>query len=377
MSGDEKRDEVPGEAIDAPLSGDRLLSAIIENIPNMVFVKDAEALAFTHFNRAGEELLGTKRETLLGKTDLDLFSPEDAAHFQAKDRETLANKVLVDIPEEPLETASGRRWLHTKKVPIVDADGRPRYLLGISEDITERKAAEAALREAKAKAESANAELEAFAYAVAHDLRTPLRAIDGFSQALLDDYAETLDANGQRHLDNVRRAAQKMARLIDALLVLAKLTRREPRFVSVDLSELAQKEIERLRASDPGRSVDVSIAHDLVVDGDPKLVGTALEQLLDNAWKFTRTTARARIEVGSAETARGVAIFVRDNGVGFDPQYADKLFTAFQRLHDTDAFEGMGVGLAMVARAIRRHGGSVWAESSPSAGATFWFTLRG
>jgi PAS domain S-box-containing protein len=353
-----------------------LLEAIVENIPNMIFVKEAERLSFALFNRAGEELLGTPRSALLGKNDFDLFPEEDAKFFQEKDRQTLANKVLVDIPEERLQTKDGERWLHTRKVPIIDPGGTPRFLLGISEDITERKARDAALRAAKVDAEAANADLESFAYSVAHDLRTPLRGIDGFSQVLLDEYSDKLDENGQRYLRNVRQAAQRMALLIDDLLTLSRVTRGELLRRHVDISALARTSLGRLQKADPTRNVDVVIPEGLVANADPQLVALAIDNLVDNAWKFTNRKPAARIEVGSVPADGDVAFFVRDDGAGFDMQYVGKLFGPFQRLHGPDEFEGTGIGLATVQRVARKHGGRVWAEGKVGAGATFYFVLE-
>jgi PAS domain S-box-containing protein len=349
-----------------------LLEAIVENIPNMIFVKDADNLAFTLFNRAGEKLLATPRSSMLGKNDYDFFPAAEAEFFQAKDRETLNAKVLVDIPEEPLPTKNGTRWLHTMKVPIVDGEGVPRYLLGISEDITERKAREAALRAAKAAADAASAELEAFAYSVAHDLRTPLRGIDGFSQALLEDYGDKLDETGHRYLGNVRQAAQRMARLIDDLLTLSRVSRSEVARERVDVTLLSRQILERLRTADPNRDVEVVVADGLETNADPRLVGVALDNLLSNAWKFTSRRKTARIEVGAIDADGDEAFFVRDDGAGFDMAYVGKLFGAFQRLHGTNEFEGTGVGLATVLRIVRRHGGRAWGEGAIDKGATFY-----
>ncbi|HEY4056352.1 MAG TPA: PAS domain-containing protein [Kofleriaceae bacterium] len=350
----------------------RFLDAIIENIPDMVFVKDADRLAFTRFNRAGEKLLGVPRTDLIGKSDYDMFPPEEAKHFQAKDRATLESGQMVEIAEEPIHTQTGQRWLHTKKVPILDEQGIPRFLLGISHDITEAKANHAALVAAKERAEAANKELESFSYSVAHDLRSPLRGIDGFAQALSEDYADKLDDAGQRYLQRVREAAQRMALLIDDLLALSRVTRAEFVPQRVDLSSIATSVLSSLARTEPDRSVETVIEPALMTDGDPRLIAIAFENLLGNAWKFTSKTPNARIHVGRAEGR----YFVRDNGAGFDQQFAHKLFGTFQRLHSENEFPGTGIGLATVARIIERHRGRVWAEGTPGEGATFYFTLN-
>ena len=347
------------------------LDAIVENIPDMVFVKEAKNLTFVRFNRAGEELLGTPRADLLGKNDHDLFPATEADFFTQKDRETLANKQLVEIPEEPIQTRSGTRWLHTKKVPLLDEDGTPRFLLGISHDITEKRRADAQLRAAKASVDNANKELEAFAYSVAHDLRTPLRGILGYSTAVLEDAGDKLDGQPRVYLERMRDAAERMATLIDQLLGLARVTQADLVRSRVDLTAVAHSVIGGFRHAEPSRTVDVAVQPGLVVDADPHLIATALENLLDNAWKFTAKRSDARIEVGR----EGGSFYVRDNGAGFDMAYAEQLFGVFRRLHAHDEFPGTGIGLATVARIIHRHHGRVWAESKPGEGATFYFTV--
>ena len=353
----------------------RFLDAIIENIPDMVFVKEAENLTFTRFNRAGEELLGLSRDQMVGKSDYDFFPQSEAEFFIQKDRETLAAKALVDIPEEPIQTAHGLRWLHTKKVPIVDAEGRPTYLLGISQDITEHRRAQAELLQAKEAAEAANRELEAFSYSVAHDLRSPLRAIDGFSQVLLEEYSEKIDAVGQDYLARVRTSAQHMAELIDDLLTLSRVTRAEIRRQRVDLTERARATMARLGNSDPQRDVTVTVGDGLRAYGDPGLLGVVLDNLLGNAWKFTSKRKAATIELGWTKKEGKKVFFVRDNGAGFDMSYAGTLFGVFQRLHHATDFDGTGIGLATVHRIITRHGGRIWAEGEIDRGATFYFTF--
>jgi PAS domain S-box-containing protein len=369
----------------------RFLDSIVEHIPDMIFVKEAGELRFERLNRAGELLLGVPRGHLIGKNDHDLFSASQAAFFQTKDRETLEGGVILDIEEEPIDTPQGRRWLHTKKVPLFGEDGRPRYLLGISEDITERKKTAEALRVAVESAESANRELEAFSYSVAHDLRAPLRSIDGFSHALLEDCSESLGAVGQNHLLRIRAATKHMGQLIDGLLALSRVARAELRFETVDLAVVAAAVVEELRqgrrsferragreareAGDGHRPVRVHIEPSLTTRGDPRLLRIVLDNLLDNAFKFTETHPEATIEVGARDEGGERIYFVRDDGVGFDQEHVGKLFRAFQRLHDARDFPGTGIGLATVLRVIARHGGRIWAEGYKGRGATFSFTL--
>jgi len=349
----------------------QFLDAIVENIPDMVFVKEADRLTFVRFNRAGEQLLGVGREGLIGKNDYDFFPQSEADFFTQKDRETLRNKQLVDIPEEPIHTAAGTRWLHTKKVPLVDDAGTPRYLLGISHDITERKRADAALRLAKETLENANKELEGFAYSIAHDLRAPLRAILGYSTAVLEDASAALDTQSQDYLRRMHEAAKRMAMLIDDLLGLARVSQADLVRSRVDLTATALSVAAGFEAAHKDRAVEVVIQPELVAEADPHLIATALENLLDNAWKFTAKKPSAKIEIGKQDNA----FFVRDNGAGFDMKYADQLFGVFRRLHQHEEFPGTGIGLATVARIIHRHHGRVWAEGKVGEGATFYFTL--
>jgi len=249
-------------------------------------------------------------------------------------------------------------------------------------DITDRKRVEAgiqrlneALAQRSAELEATNKELESFAYSVSHDLRAPLRSIDGFSQALMEDHLEKLDAEGRDYLRRVQAAAQRMGELIEGLLGLARLARREIYRESVDLSALAASVAHALRQTDPSRKVEFSIAEGAKTEGDRQLLEVALQNLLANAWKFTSKQPDARIEFGTRGENGQTVYFVRDNGAGFDMAYAGNLFGPFQRLHTHDEFEGHGIGLATVQRVIRRHGGRIWAEGEVGKGATFSFTL--
>jgi len=230
------------------------------------------------------------------------------------------------------------------------------------------------LEESNRRLQLTNRELESFSYAVAHDLRAPLRAIDGFSHALAEDCADAVDAVGRGYLDRIRANAQKMGKLIDALLALARVSRAELRREPVDLGAFARAALDHLRDGDPTRVVTAEIADGLVVEGDPALLATAIENLIANAWKFTATGGAARIEVGRERRDGRAVYFVRDDGVGFDMAYVEKLFGVFQRLHGAE-FDGTGIGLATVQRIVQRHGGTIWAEGAPGRGATFYLTL--
>lgn len=259
------------------------------------------------------------------------------------------------------------------------------YLMERSAQVVERRDHQwrAALAERNQELErtavqlrAANQELEAFAYSVSHDLRAPLRSIDGFSQVVLAKYGPQLDAGGQHYLERIRAGSQRMAQLIDDLLRLSRLTRTPLARQAVDLSALASEVIEELRQGHPERIVQVEIAAGLPTEADPRLLRVVLENLLGNAWKFTTAQPAPRIELTRHWGDDGEAVYVvRDNGAGFDMAYADKLFGAFQRLHSASEFEGNGIGLATAQRIIHRHGGRIWAQGAVGQGATFFFTL--
>jgi signal transduction histidine kinase len=220
-----------------------------------------------------------------------------------------------------------------------------------------------------------NREMEAFNYSVSHDLRAPLRGIDGFSQALQEDYADKLDDAGRDYLQRVRQAAQRMGHLIDDLLRLSRISRQQLNFNPVDLSAMAEAIVYELQQREPQHRPQITVTPGLSTRGDRDLLRIALENLLGNAWKFTGQTSKAHIEVGQEYQDKERVFFVRDNGAGFDLAHADKLFTPFQRLHTTSEFPGTGIGISLVQRIIHRHGGRIWATGAPQQGATFYFTL--
>jgi light-regulated signal transduction histidine kinase (bacteriophytochrome) len=217
-------------------------------------------------------------------------------------------------------------------------------------------------------------EIESLTYTIAHDLRAPLRTIEGFARALSEDSGEGLGEDGRRYLQHVLEASQKMSLMLEGLLSLARIYRAEFHPVPLELARIARGIVDRLQAAEPARAVEVAIADNVTAEADPALLTAALEALLQNAWKFTRGREAARIEVG-VQAANPPVYFVRDNGVGFDMRYADKLFGPFQRLHSEREFEGVGIGLATAQRIIRRHGGRIWTEATPDRGATLYFTL--
>jgi PAS domain S-box-containing protein len=278
------------------------------------------------------------------------------------------------------------RWHLVRAVPVASDTGEITAWFGAGTDINDQKQTEEEMRqlnatlerrvsERTAQLESSNKELEAFSYSVSHDLRAPLRSIDAFSQLVREDYEDKLDDQGRQYLSIVGDASRHMAELIDDLLHLSRVTRAEMRRQPVNLSLLAKRIIVELRRLEPKRRVEIVIAPDLRVNADERLLRVALENLLNNAWKFTAKKRAARIEVGTETQEGGRVYYTRDNGAGFDMEYAGKLFGPFQRLHSTSEFPGHGIGLATVHRIITRHGGRIWAEGRPDEGATFYFTL--
>jgi|GEM_PF-4301276 len=233
------------------------------------------------------------------------------------------------------------------------------------------------VQERTAELEASNKELEAFSYSVSHDLRAPLRSIHGFCQMLLEDYADNLDRNGLDYLQRVQTSALNMGQLIEDLLQLARITRSDFHKQQLDISSLAQETINKLRQQNPEREIEIRLQNNVYAEGDQHLLSVALDNLLENAWKYTGKTPHPRIEFGSQHSSNGHdTYFVKDNGVGFDMKYADKIFLAFQRLHSKEDFPGTGVGLATVERVIDRHGGKIWAESEIGKGTIIYFTLN-
>ena len=307
--------------------------------------------------------------------------PEEwaAARAFSKGETSINEKIVIQCFD------GSRRTILNSAVPLFDAEGRVNGAVIVNQDIDSLERAqleirqlneglEQRVRERTAALEASNRELEAFSYSVSHDLRAPLRGIDGFAHILAEDYGSRLDDTARGHLERIRRASQRLSQTIDDMIELARITRMPLHRREVDLSALARTTLMELSQASRHRP-EVVIAESVTAQADPALLRIVLENLLDNAWKFSSRTPGALIEFGMAEAGGKRAYFVRDNGAGFDPAYADKLFKPFQRLHQPDEFAGTGIGLATVQRIVQRHGGRVWAEGAPGKGATFWFTL--
>jgi PAS domain S-box-containing protein len=338
----------------------------------------------TDVNLATETATGRSRENLLGTDFSDYFT--DPAKAKAGYERVFREGSVMDYELQILRR-DGR------VIPVLynaavyrDEHGSVVGVFAAARDVTELKKAEskivelnrgleARVAERTAQLEAANKELEAFAYSVSHDLRTPLRSIDGFSRALLEDYADKLDDEGKGYLNRVRSATQRMARLIDDLLKLSRITRSEMSRERVDLSRIARTIADNLKTHDPERSAEFVIAEGLAADGDERLLTVMLENLITNSWKFTEKKPRAVIEFGAKRTDGETVYFIRDNGAGFDMTYVDKLFSPFQRLHREADFSGTGIGLATVKRIVTRHGGTARIEGEPDKGTTVFFTL--
>ena len=328
------------------------------------------------WNAGAERIKGYREEEIVGQ-HFSIFYPAEDVEAGKPEYELKVTSLEGRFEDEGwrVRKDGSRFWANVVVTALRDANGELRGFGKVTRDMTERKRNEERIRTQNVQLEAANKELEAFCYSVSHDLRAPLRSIDGFSQAVLEDCSEKLNDLERDHLQRIRAATQRMGILIDDLLNLSRVARAEIRKEQTNLSALARSIAAELRSAQPGRTVDFQIEDEIKARGDPHLLKVVLENLLGNAWKFTSKHASANIAFGKATINGTDVYFVRDDGAGFDPAYASKLFGAFQRLHGMAEFPGTGVGLATVQRIIHRHGGKIWAEAAVEKGATFYFTL--
>ena len=358
-----------------------LSDTLLAGLPGIVGLFDAQ-MRLLRWNRNMEIETAHPPERLRDLRANELFAEAE----RVRQASLIAlERGIVTHGEATLRAAGGRLVpYYLYAAPILR--GERKLIVGLGFDISERKQSEADIRqlneeleervrERTAELTAANKELESFSYSVSHDLVAPLRAIDGFSRMIEMDYGDKVDERGKDYIHRIRHGTQRMQQLIDDMLALSRVTRNEMKHQRIDLSALAGLIIADLRQAQPQREVDSRIEGGLFVQGDPNLMRIALENLLRNAWKFTARHASSRIEFGTLHTGDKPVYFVRDDGAGFDMQYAGKLFDAFQRMHRAQDFEGTGIGLAIVHRIIQRHGGRIWAEAAPERGATFFFTL--
>ena len=387
----------------------KILEAFFQDSMTCLAILDTQ-FNFVRVNTAYALKAGRDASEFFGRNHFEMYPSEELkAQFQL----VVETKEPFSVCARPFTYPDHPEWGETYwdvlVAPLLDNAGNAEFLVMSLNDVTERERAERALanhqehleelvRERTAQLEAANRELESFAFTVSHDLRAPLRSIAGFSRVIEEDLADRLDETGKDSLNRILAATARMGQLIDALLDLSRLSRAELGRTAVDLSGLARAVADDLRKSQPDRKAEFVISDGMTAQGDPVMLRAALENLISNAWKFTMQREQARIEFGIADCGtdqarsaeRGmrseifseqtkrdnIVYYVRDNGAGFDMTYASKLFTPFQRLHTTDEFPGLGIGLATVGRIIRRHGGRIWAEGAPGRGATFYFTLQ-
>jgi len=349
---------------------------LVESVKDYaIFMLDPEG-RIVSWNEGARRIKGYQAEDIIGHHFSRFYPEEDvrAGRPQAE-LKVAASAGRMEDEGWRVRKDGSRFWANVIISAVRNSRGELIGFSKISRDMTQRKRMEEELLAARLSAENSSRELEAFAYSVAHDLRSPLRALDGFSKVLLVRYADRLDEEGKDFLQRVRENSVQMGRLIDDLLALSRVTRGIMHRERVDLSAMVSEIAARLRNVSPERSAEFAIAQGLWAEGDPGLLRLALENLLGNAWKYTSKHPSARIEFGAERKAGRTVYFVRDDGAGFDMAFAKMLFKPFNRLHRTTEFEGTGIGLATVQRVISRHGGQIGAEGQVERGATFYFTL--
>jgi signal transduction histidine kinase len=353
------------------------LANIINLLPCYIFVSNVDDQTISLINLKLAKSLGlSNSDVAQGKKISEYFTTSYTRQIIWQQQQVLTNGEEIHVQEE-VTLSDGVHYFDTMITPLRDDSQQIYALLHTSNDIPDLAATKEALSQRTLQLEAANKELESFSYSVSHDLQAPLRIINGFSQVLWNNYLPHLDDRGKHYLQRIQANSERMSDLIDALLQLSRVTRTQMKSVPVNLSKIARDIIEELQAANPDRTVEFMINENLTAIGDPQLLRIVLNNLLNNAWKYTSKRYQGKIEFNTiASKGDKLTFLVRDNGAGFDLEYADKLFTAFKRLHTQAEFPGTGIGLATVQRIIYRHGGKVWAEGECDRGATIYFTLE-
>jgi PAS domain S-box-containing protein len=356
-------------------SSENFLDSVIENLPNMLFVKDAEDLRFVKFNRAGERLMGYSREELIGKNDFDFFPKEQAEIFRNEDKTVLNSGNMMDSIEETVTTKDNEvKVLETKKIPIMDETGKPKYLLGISNDITERKKTENELKLKSEELVRSNAELEQFAYVASHDLQEPLRMVTSYVQLLERRYKDKLDSDANEFIAYAVDGSNRMRTLIQSLLEYSRVNRVKP-FERINVNQIIDVVLQDLRETIQANKAKITVNQLPEIMGDSILIGQLFQNLIANAIKF-KGDKDPEITISAERKENNYLFSVRDNGIGIDKEYSKKIFVIFQRLHSKDKYPGTGIGLAICKKIVERHGGEIWMESEKGEGSTFYFTIK-
>jgi PAS domain S-box-containing protein len=350
------------------------LEIIIDSIPGLVFYKDTNN-RFIRVNKYMSDAYKMPKKHLEGVHLNDLHSKEQAQAYYEDDLEVIRSRKSKINIDEPWETETGIRWVSTSKIPYMDEKGDVVGVIGVSMDVTERRKLEDSLRDHVVKTETLNKELEAFTYSVSHDLRAPLRHVSGYVELLTNRFKQALSEKGVHYLDSIADSVHQMGKLIDDLLQFSRTGRAEMRMTKLEMNEIVAEVLESMGKATPDHTIEWVVEKLPSVYGDDATLRHVWMNLLGNAVKFTQTREKALIEIGATVESKEIIYFVKDNGVGFDMKYAQKLFGVFQRLHSTEEFEGTGIGLANVNRIVMRHGGRTWAEAELDKGAIFYFSI--
>lgn len=349
------------------LETQQFLDSLVEFSPNVVYSKDKKGV-YTFVNKAFEKLINKSRKEIIGKTDIELFdNKETAVRLMRNDAEVLRLKKPMIYEEQTLSSTNEVRYFLSTKFPILDARSEVKYLCGFSSDITDRVDAEININKL-------NAELEAFSYSVSHDLRAPLRAVDGFAKILVEDYSSILDQEGNRLLNIIIQNATKMSKLIDDLLDFSRIGRKEISKINIFIRDLIEEVLSEFEIAE-NLELKVNISENTLINVDRNMLKVVLTNLLSNSIKYSSKVSKPSINIFEIKDEHNFIFCVEDNGVGFDEVFRNKLFKVFQRLHSEAEYEGTGVGLALVNRIVEKHGGKVWAESVPMISTKFYISL--